>query len=155
MRAINIPVGLKFEIQELQPIPSRESIEYNEESKKLIIDRINHFKKDFKDKLKVQSNNEVDLKTYIELKSIDDYDLIFQLNDNQKYHLNLYDIDAKKVVDNVKYFNQLSYYNIKDLNTYTNFLKINKHYAGYNNNLSNVNLTVSLKYLSQVSNKRT
>jgi hypothetical protein len=64
---LNIPVGVKFEIGELPVIPSRESIRYLEETKTLILDRIEKVKEELKDLYKTHFKFNPDLFEWLKI----------------------------------------------------------------------------------------
>jgi hypothetical protein len=62
---INLPIAVKFDVGELKPTLERENIQYDEESIKLIKERINLVLSELREYFKDQSFEITDLKTYL------------------------------------------------------------------------------------------
>lgn len=69
IKPIKIPVGVKFEIGELQVTPNRESIRYSEERNKLINERINNCIDELVEKHRADNSGITDIIEYIERRS--------------------------------------------------------------------------------------
>lgn len=96
MSSITVPVGVKFEIGELQVTPSRESIRYTDEAKSLIIERISIVKKELIDIYKEQTTGIVNIVDYLKK---DNKRPKISFGDNSEDHLYLnQSIGIEKIV---------------------------------------------------------